>query len=161
MEALYKSLTELGLELHPEKTRLVNAEEGSFNFLGFNFRKVWNRQKTKRFALCLPSQKAEAGIRAKIRELTRHERAVKMEQVIREINPVIRGWVNYFRIGNSSASFNEIRHYIVRKVMRYVRRKQLKDGFGWKTLTSEVLYGRYGLFYDYRLGCAVPGGRPC
>ena len=161
MEALYKSLAELGLELHPDKTRLVNAEEGSFDFLGFNYRKVWNRQRTKRFALCLPSQKAEAGIRAKIRGLTRYERTKKVEEVIREINPVIRGWVNYFKVGNSSESFNEIRHYIVQKVMRYVRRKQLKRGFGWKKLNSDVLYGRYGLFYDYRLDWAATGGRTC
>lgn len=161
MEALYKSLMELGLELHPDKTRLVNAEQGSFDFLGFNFRKVWNRQRTKRFALTMPSHKAEAGIRAKVQELTRYERTEKVEEVIREINPVIRGWVNYFKIGNSSRSFNEIRHYIVQKVMRYVRRKQLKRGFGWKKLNSDVLYGRYGLFYDYRLDWVASGGRPC
>jgi RNA-directed DNA polymerase len=151
LETLRKFLGELGLELHPDKTRLVNANGESFDFLGFNFRKAWNRQKTKRFALVLPRTKAQAGIRAKIRELTRYERTVTVEEVIQDINPAIRGWVNYFRIGNSSAAFNEIRHYIVQKVMRYIRRKQLKRGFGWKTWTSEVLYGQYGLFYDYRV----------
>jgi len=151
LETLRKFLGELGLELHPDKTRLVNANGESFDFLGFNFRKVWNRQKTKRFALVLPRTKAQASIRDKIRELTRYERTVTVEEVIQDINPVIRGWVNYFRIGNSSASFNEIRHYIVQKVMRYIRRKQLKRGFGWKTWTSDVLYGQYGLFYGYRV----------
>ena len=151
LETLRKFLGELGLELHPDKTRLVNANGESFDFLGFNFRKVWNRQKTKRFALVLPRTKAQASIRDKIRELTRYERTVTVEEVIQDINPVIRGWVNYFRIGNSSTSFNEIRHYIVQKVMRYIRRKQLKRGFGWKTWTSDVLYGQYGLFYDYRV----------
>jgi group II intron reverse transcriptase/maturase len=151
LETLRKFLGELGLELHPDKTRLVNANGGSFDFLGFNFRKVWNRQKTKRFALVLPRTKAQASIRDKIRELTRYERTVPVEEVIQGINPVIRGWVNYFRIGNSSATFNEIHHYIVQKVMRYIRRKQLKRGFGWTTWTSDVLYGQYGLFY----GCRV------
>jgi RNA-directed DNA polymerase len=153
LETLRKFLGELGLELHPDKTRLVNANRESFDFLGFNFRKVWNRQKTKRFALVLPRTKAQASIRAKVRELTRYERTATLEEVIRDINPVIRGWVNYYRIGHSSVAFGEIRHYIVQKVMRYIQRKQLKRGFGWKTWTSEVLYGQYGLFYGYRVMC--------
>ena len=90
-------------------------------------------------------------IRAKIRELTRYQRTAKLEEIIQDINPVIRGWVNYFRIGHSNKAFNEVRYYIVQKVMRYIRRKQLKRGFGWKTWTSEVLYGQYGLYYDYRV----------
>ena len=149
LAAVIRSLEGLGLALHPDKTRLVNADKESFNFLGFNYRKVWNRTKTKRFALTIPTRKAQESVRAKVRELTRYERTAKVEDVIRVINPVIRGWVNYFRVGNSSEAFRKIRHYIVQKVMRYVRRKQLKRGYGWKTLTSDVLYGRWGLFYDY------------
>lgn len=160
-EALRERLSGLGLELHPDKTRLVNADEGSFDFLGFNFRKVWNRPKTKRFALFIPSRKAEASIRDRVRGLTRYERTVKLEQVIREINPAVRGWVNYFKIGNSSESFHGIRDYIVKKTMRYLRRKQLKRGYGWKKLDSDLLYGRYGLFYDYELNWAGGGGRSC
>lgn len=151
LEALRKSLAEMGLSLHPDKTRLVDADSGSFDFLGFNFRKVWNRERTKRFALVRPSRKAEQSIRDKVRKLTRYERTDTAEAVVQDINPVIRGWVNYFRIGHSSATFNKTRDYIVRKMMRYVRRKQLKRGYGWKKLTSDVLYGRWGLFYDYRV----------
>lgn len=161
LEALRRSLAGMGLELHPAKTRLVDADNGSFDFLGFNFRKVWNRKRTRRFALVLPSQKARASIRSKIRELTRYERTDKVEAVIQDINPVIRGWVNYFRVGHSSEAFNKTRHYIVQKVMRYVRRKQLRRGYGWKTLTSDVLYGRWGLFYEYRVQRPAWGGRSC
>ena len=161
LEALHRFLAELGLELHPDKTCLVHAEQGSFDFLGFNFRKVWNRGRTKRFTLFIPSRKAEASIRAKVRGLTRCWRTEKLGVVIQEINPVVRGWVNYFRLGNSTQSFQGIRRYIVQKTMRYLRRKQLRRGFGWKTLTSEVLYGHYGLFYDYKIAWATRGGRPC
>lgn len=161
LEAARGILAGLGLELHPDKTRLVDADHGSFDFLGFSFRKVPNREKTRRFTLLIPSRKAEASIRAKVRELTRYWRTEKLETVIQEINPVVRGWVNYFRIGNSSRSFNETRHYIVTKAMRYLRRKQLKRGFGWKTLDSDLLYGRYGLFYDYKLRHVAGGGRSC
>jgi len=160
-DALRERLSGFGLELHPDKTRLVNADEGSFDFLGFNFRKAWNHRKTKRFPLLIPSRKAEASIRDRVRGLTRYERTVKLEQVIQEINPVVRGWVNYFKIGNSSESFRGIRNYVVKKSMRYLRRKQLRRGFGWKTLDSDLLYGRYGLFDGYKVAWAVGGGRSC
>lgn len=160
LEALRGFLGGLGLELHPDKTRLVDAESGSFDFLGFNFRKVWNRGRTKRFPLVLPSAKAQAALRARVRELTRYERTQTVEAVVREINPVVRGWVNYFRIGHSAATFHKVRDYIVKRTMRYVRRKQLKKGYGWKKLDSDVVYGRWGLFYDYRvLRSAVGSGR--
>jgi len=155
MEALRKHLSNLGLELQADKTRLVQAEKGSFDFLGFSFRKVWNRRRTGRFTLRMPSRKAELSIRGKVRKLTHYARTEKVEGVIREINPVIRGWVNYFRIGNSSRSFSKTQVYIAKKVMRYVRRKQLKSGFGWKVLPDKVLYDRWGLFRDYRLDKAA------
>lgn len=150
-EALRRSLNEIGLELHTGKTRIVNAERESFDFLGFNFRKTWNREKTKRFTLFMPSAKAQGSMREKIRETTRYERTDKLEVIIQELNPMIRGWVNYFRIGNSSRTFDEIRHYVMKKVRRYIRRKQKKKGFGWKSLPNEIIYGRYGLYYDYKV----------
>lgn len=148
---LRRFLGDLGLELHPDKTKLVDADKGSFDFLGFNFRKVANREKTKRVALIMPSKKAQKSLRAKIRELTRRERNEKAEAVVQEINPVIRGWVNYFRIGNSSNVFHEVRAHIGKRLMRYVRSKQHRRGFGWKELTSDVLYGRWKLHDDYRV----------
>lgn len=160
LAALKALLAGLGLELHPEKTRLVDANKGSFDFLGFNFRKVWNREKTRRFPLILPSQKAQQSIRDKIRALTRRERTEKVEVVVRQINPVIRGWVNYFRVGNSSTAFGGIRQYTAKKVRRYLRRKQHRHGFGWKQLTDEVVYGHWKLFRDYKLlRPAADGGR--
>ena len=149
--ALRRLLGDLGLELHPDKTKLVNADRGSFDFLGFNFRKVANRKKLKRVALMMPSKKAQMSLRAKVRELTRRERNKKVEEVVQDINPVVRGWVNYFRIGNSSDAFHKAREHIVKRLMRYVRRGKLRRGFGWKELPSEVLYGRWKLYYDYRV----------
>lgn len=151
LDTLHRMLAGLGLALHPEKTRLVNADQEAFDFLGFNFRKRWNRQRTKRFTLMLPSKKAQQGLRDKVRELTRYERTVPVQQVIQDLNPVLRGWVNYFGAGHASGAFHKVRHYVRRKIMRYVRKKQLRPGFGWQTLTSEVLYGRWGLFYEYRV----------
>ena len=148
--ALKGKLQELGLSLNPEKTRTLAADNGNFDFLGFNFRPIWNREKTKKFPLTRPSHRAEMSIKAKIRDLTKI-RPVKVSEIIREINPVLRGWVNYFRIGNSRNSFNKVRHYTVKKIRRFVRKNQGRTGFGWKDIPSSFLYGDLGLFYDYNI----------
>lgn len=150
LRILKSELKQLGLELNSNKTRIISAEETNFDFLGFNFRKVWNKEKTKKFSLLMPTQRAQKIIRAKVREITRN-RPVKVSEVVDKLNPVIRGWVNYFRIGNSSRVFNKIRGYTANKVRRFIRRKQGKHGYGWKEITSSFLYGTLGLYYDWRV----------
>lgn len=149
LRTLKEELNQLGLELNNKKTRILTAEETSFDFLGFNFRKAWNKEGTKKFALCVPSKQAQKVIRAKIREITQN-RPVKAIEVIEKLNPVVRGWVNYFRIGNSSRTFNKIRRYTGMKVRRFIRKKQDKHGYGWKEIQSSFLYGTLGLYYGWR-----------
>jgi len=146
--------TRLKLKLNPRKTRIVNAEEESFNFLGYSFRKALNLRKTKRVAYLWPSQKAEKAIKEKVRRITNPARPVKVEQVVKELNPVIRGWVNYFRIGNSSKKFDKTRLYVANKVRKFMRRRRGKAGYGYKEYPDEYLYKELGLYRDYRLSWA-------
>ena len=60
-----------------------------------------------------------------------------MNEVIQTINTIIRGWVNYFRIGNSNSTFNKVRNYIEKKVRRFVMRRKKLKGFGWKWWSRE------------------------
>jgi group II intron reverse transcriptase/maturase len=150
MLALKEKLQELGLNLNPEKTRTLSADNGNFDFLGFNFKQTWNRDKTKKFPLMRPSHRAEISVKAKIRDITK-VRPVKVSEIVREINPVLRGWVNYFRVGNSRNSFSKIRHYTVKKIRRFIRKKQGRHGYGWNDLPNSFLYGDLGLFYDYNV----------
>ena len=150
MLALKEKLQELGLNLKPEKTRTLSADNGNFDFLGFNFKQTWNRDKTKKFPLMRPSHRAEISVKAKIRDITK-VRPVKVSEIVREINPVLRGWVNYFRVGNSRNSFSKIRHYTVKKIRRFIRKKQGRHGYGWNDLPNSFLYGDLGLFYDYNV----------
>ncbi|MBI5025151.1 MAG: hypothetical protein HZC12_00165, partial [Nitrospirae bacterium] len=66
-------------------------------------------------------------------------------------NRLIRGWVNYFRIGHASRWFSKLRDYIIKRVRRFIRRKQNKAGFGWKAIKREYLYKDLGLYNDYRV----------
>lgn len=148
---LAKTMGALGLKLHPGKTRILDAREGNFDFLGFNIRKVVNPKTGKWFALTRPSHKAQMALKEKVRLLTSSHRTAKVGAVVREVNPVVRGWVNYFRIGNSSRVFQEVRHFVTCRIRRYIRRRQKRHGYGWKALDSDFLYGALKLFYDYRV----------
>jgi hypothetical protein len=67
------------------------------------------------------------------------------------VNAITRGWVNYFRVGNSSRAFGNVRFDVERGVRRFVARKSQRKGFGWKRWSNDVVYGRWGLFSDYRI----------
>lgn len=143
--------TNLELKLNPKKTRIVDAKKESFDFLGYSFRKALNQKKTKVAAYFWPSQKAEKTVREKIRKITNSARPIKVEEVIEQLNPVIRGWVNYFRIANSSKKFGKIRLYAAKKVRKFMRKRRNKAGYGYKKYSDDYLYNKLGLYRDYRL----------
>lgn len=132
---------ELGLELHPEKTRRVELTEGKegFDFLGCHLHKrmsgrLWEKYGRRRYYLQRwPSERAMKQMRKRIHELTdRRWSGVKdVRTLIRRLNPVLRGWGNYFRTGNAAKKFNQMDSYVYRRLRRFlVRRKgrHLKAG---------------------------------
>lgn len=151
LSILQQLTAELKLKLNMNKTRIVDAEEESFDFVGYSFRKALNLRKTKKVAYFYPSSKALKAITEKVRKVTNPKRPIKVEQVIKELNPVIRGWVNYFRTGNSSKQFDKIRLYVRNKVRKFMMRRRNKSGYGYKRYPDEYLYNKLGLYRDYRL----------
>jgi hypothetical protein len=133
-------LVRLGLELHPEKTKKVELSWGKqgFDFLGCHLRKrlsgpIWERERKRLYFLQRwPSQRAMKQVRAKIKMLTPRGRCHDdIRNVIRDINPVLRGWSNYFRTGNAAIKLNKLDSYAYRRlrVLRIKRKgRQLKAG---------------------------------
>jgi RNA-directed DNA polymerase len=149
---LRETLGRLDLKPHPEKTRVLNAKAGHFDFLGFNFRQRKNSRTGKWFCLLQPSQKAQRNLREKIRQATAPQELEGLGEVVRQkVNPILRGWVNYFRIGNSSRVFNKIREFVLGRILRFIRRRQKRSGMGWNRISGDFLYGTLGLVYEYRL----------
>ena len=118
----------LRLELHPEKTRVVKlglGQEG-FEFLGCYLRIVLSHFTGKRYLFRWPSRRAMNAIREKIRHLTSCRRWATMKdirEVIRLLNPVLRGWCMYFRTGNASEKFNAIDSFVRRRLVRLLARR--------------------------------------
>jgi RNA-directed DNA polymerase len=118
-------LTRLGLELHPEKTRTVDLSRGrdGFDFLGCHLRKrmsgpIWERSRQRVFYLQRgPSQRAMARVRARVRDLTPRARChTDLRIVIADLNPVLRGWGQYFRTGNAANHFTDLDQYVERRL---------------------------------------------
>jgi len=85
------------------------------------------------------------------RAACRLERGVHRTLTIEKINPILRGWVNYFRVGHSSRCFGVVKRWVEKKVRQHLMRARGRKGFGWTRWSSEWLYDRLGLFNDYRL----------
>ena len=116
----------LGLKLHPDKTRIVELGLGKqgFVFLGCYLRIVLSRFKGREYLFRWPSPRAMKRIRARIRELTDRRRWAGMKdirQVIEVLNPVLRGWGNYFRTGNASLKFQQVDRYVNGRLVRLLR----------------------------------------
>ena len=72
-------------------------------------------------------------------------------QVIAVINPILRGWVNYFRVGNAARCFGFVKEWVEKKVRRHVMRARGRRGFGWKRWSTAWIYSVLGVFNDYRV----------
>jgi group II intron reverse transcriptase/maturase len=118
-------LGRLGLELHPEKTRRVELFDGKegFDFLGCHLHKrlsgiLWERKRQRLYFLQRwPSRRSMQRIRQRVKEMTPRGRChADIREVIADLNPVLRGWGNYFRTGNAARCFNQLDSYVWRRL---------------------------------------------
>jgi RNA-directed DNA polymerase len=147
-------LNGLGLELKPEKTRIVQLVEGQpgFDFLGFHHRLVRSEPRRGNSGLVFlarwPSKRAVQHARDRIRFLTMRARLVApVEQVVAEVNLFLRGWAGFFRFGNSARAFGKIRRYAAMRVALFVAKKH-QQGRSWgfaKVYLSPVSLGLVSL----------------
>jgi group II intron reverse transcriptase/maturase len=151
---LREQIEQLGVHLNMEKTKVVDILSGeTFGFLGFDFRRIFNREKNRHYILLTPKKKSRKAIKAKIREIIRHGGATPIKELIQRINTVLAGWVEYFRVGNSSRAFSEVRDYLEMKIRTLLTRRKCrqKRGMGWRRWSNEYLYGVLGLFWDWKV----------
>jgi len=148
---LREEFAKLRVEINEDKSRMVDLKKGeSFTFLGFEFRRILSfNQKWRPYYA--PKLKKRTALYAKLREVFRQHVSWPVEVVIAKINPILRGWVNYFRVGHSSICFGVVKRWVEERVRRHLMRARGRRGFGWTRWSSEWLYDRLGLFNDYRL----------
>lgn len=157
---LLEELAKLDVQLNRDKTRRVDLARGEdFDFLGFNFR----RSKTRRGVMGVrhaPTQKARTTLLRKLKAVFRRFRSQPVGRVIALINPMLRGWVNYFRVGQSSRCFGYVRDWVEKKIRRHLMQARGRRGFGWKRWSRRWLYAQLGLFSQYRVVRYAPKALP-
>jgi len=151
LRRLREELSDLEVQINEEKTRLVDLRrKESFSFVGFDFRRVKTRR-GKWGVRVTPKMRARSRLLGNLRDVFRRYRSQPITKLIVKINPIVRGWVNYFRIGDSGRCFTYVRYWIEKKVRRAMMRARMRRGFGWNRWSSNWLYDTLGLFDDYRL----------
>ena len=155
VEKVYQRLLEefarVDVTVNEEKTRLVDLMKGeSFSFLGFDLRSV-RTLSGKSGVLITPRMKARTNLLRNLKEIFQRFISQPVGRVIELINPKVRGWVNYFRMGHSSRCFQYIKDWVEKKIRRHLMRARKREGFGWDRWSRDWFYGHLGLYADYKV----------
>jgi RNA-directed DNA polymerase len=144
-------LKELGVELHPQKTRVVHVQHG-FEFLGYKIKRGKRlklssdkiRSTARSGALyAFPREKSINRFMDQVRALTRRRVPLKTKELIEGLNPILRGWGNYYQKAHVRKLFNRLNRWIVRRIWSH-RFKRWRN-LGWRLLPDRTLYRDYGL----------------
>ena len=152
LQAVKQIMTKMKLSLHPTKTRIVDMGREGFDFLGFHFHKLRSKRTNKLVPYMWPGQKAMKAVRARIRRITMRKRLNNpMEEVVKYLNKVIRGWRNYFWIGNSTEKLQDLDRYVRQRVRQFVRSGKGTRG-RWDEKAFGALMARSGIEAFYVSG---------
>ncbi len=148
---LREEVAKLQVEINEEKSRIVDlAKGGSFTFLGFEFRRILSRKGVWR-PHYTPKLKKRTALLGKLRDMFRRYASQPVGRVIELINPILRGWVNYFAVGHSSRCFSFVKDWVEKKIRRHLMRARKRKGFGWQRWSRRWLYDELGLYNHYRV----------
>ncbi|MGK9451955.1 group II intron reverse transcriptase/maturase [Acidithiobacillus caldus] len=154
-----KVLDRLGLTLNAQKTRIVDATRESFDFLGHRFAVQPSKRTGKLKTYYYPTPKAMKAVKKKIRETVRHGQHWDLPVFIREkVNPILRGWGNYFKTANSRKHFLSIANYTTWTLTIMLRKKHKKRSKGWRDHPPSWFYEYQGLFKLYSLSVTGEAG---
>jgi len=149
--AALRILSVLGVQLHPQKTRVVHVRRG-FEFLGYLIRRgkqlklppgkiVTGARSGALYAY--PREKSVQRFKDRVRQLTRRCVPLKTKDLIEQLNPVLRGWGHYYKRAHVRTLFNNLDRWIERRIWSH--RYKCWRNCGWKQLPKARMYGEYGL----------------
>ncbi len=148
---LLEELEKLDVQLNREKSKLVDLTRGeTFSFLGFDFRRIRTRR-GKHGVLVTPVMNARTTFLGNLKEVFRRFDSQPVDRIVQILNPMLRGWVNYVRIGNSSRCFGYVKDWVEKKIRRNLMRARKRGGFGWNRWSRNWLYKTLKLFNNYRI----------
>lgn len=152
LEQARQVLDRLGLTLNARKTRVLNVNAEPFDFLGHRFTVRPSKRTGKRNTFYFPAPKAMKSVKRKIREAVHTGQHWNLPKLVKErINPILRGWGNYFKLGNSRKHLVTIAKYTTYVLTIMLRKKHKKRSKGWRDHPPSWFYDYQGLFKLYSL----------
>ena len=152
LAAATRVLEQLGVRLNPQKTRIVHVRQG-FDFLGYRIVRTKGKCKLPagrirsklhpKGMIAYPTEKSIRRFRDRVRALTRRCAPLKTEDLIKELNPTLRGWGEYYKRAHVRTLFHKLDGWIVRRIWSHRFRRWRSAG--WKQLPPAKLYGEFGL----------------
>ena len=149
MVVLRQILERLELSLNETKTKIVNAFEGKFDFLGFSIHMGESRRTGTLYPYVEPSKKSLQAIKDQITGLTTRDRTIMpLAWIVNEVNATVRGWVGYFHYRNSSRTLQKVRNHLEQRLITHLRKrhKVRSRQAGYVRFPNKSLYERYGLY---------------
>ena len=160
VDTALRILKQLGVELHPQKTRIVHVQEG-FEFLGYKIKRGKRkmclpesmiRSQARQGALyAYPKEKSICRFMDQVRQRTKRTLPLQTEELIAELNPLLRGWGEYYKRAHVRKLFNRLDRWIMRRIWSHRCKRWRKAG--WRWLPRRKLYDEYGLV---RLAGLIP-----
>lgn len=147
---LFEELNKIRVEVNEEKTKFLDLKKGeSFGFLGFDFRRVKSLGGKWRVNY-QPRMQARTKLMEKIRDVFNRFGSQPLGRVRDIINPILRGWVQYFKIGHSAKVFGYIKDWLTKKIRRHLMKAKREKGFGWQRWSTKELYEVYKIYSDFK-----------
>jgi RNA-directed DNA polymerase len=148
---LREELNKLQVHINEEKTKQLDLVKGdSFGFLGFDFRRLKTKAGKWRVNY-QPKMQARVKMMDKISDVFKRHESQPLTRVRDLINPILRGWVQYFRIGHSSKAFGYVKDWLTKKIRRHLMRAKGKQGFGWKQWSTKGIYAKYNIYSNFKV----------
>jgi len=145
-ERFSEEMAKIEVSINHDKTKQIDlAKGGKINFLGFDFRR-YKTIRNKFGILRTPKMEARTNLLGKLKDVFKRYKSQPLDRVIEKINPILRGWVNYFRIGNSARCFNYVKDWVYKKARRHLMKARKRKGFGWQRWSREWIYQTFNLY---------------
>jgi RNA-directed DNA polymerase len=146
----------MGLTLNEQKTRLCDGRREAFTFLGYTFGPMHYRKDGHWYLGAMPAKKAVKRIKGRIRRILRPTNQAPWEEVIAELNPVLRGWAQYFTYGTRLMAYRAVDHYVWERVRHFLRRRHKVPSRGTRRFSADVVFGELGVFQLRRFHLEPP-----
>jgi len=139
-------VTQMGLTLNEQKTRVADGRNEPFTFLGYTFGPMRYRKDGHWYLGAAPAKKAVKRVKGRIRRILRPGNQAPWDEVQGVLNRVLRGWATYFAYGTRLMAYRAVDHYVYERVRHFLRRRHKVPSRGTERFPVEVVFGELGVF---------------